>query len=87
MAPRLIKAGVDRKVRGEEGASDHAPAWIVLKVSYCGTMPAALMSGSNRASSLARKAIELRRRRRPCGGAEFLEASFRSAIAQRLQRL
>ena len=30
LAPRLIKAGVDRKVRGEEGASDHAPAWIVL---------------------------------------------------------
>jgi exodeoxyribonuclease III len=29
--PRLLKAGVDRKVRGEEGASDHAPAWIVLK--------------------------------------------------------
>ncbi|MEH2498396.1 exodeoxyribonuclease-3 [Bradyrhizobium sp. AZCC 1678] len=31
IAPRLLKAGVDRKVRGEEGASDHAPAWIVLK--------------------------------------------------------
>ena len=31
LAPRLIKAGVDRKIRGEEGASDHAPAWIVLK--------------------------------------------------------
>ena len=31
VAPRLIKAGVDRKVRGEEGASDHAPAWIVLR--------------------------------------------------------
>jgi exodeoxyribonuclease-3 len=31
VASRLIKAGVDRKVRGEEGASDHAPAWIVLK--------------------------------------------------------
>ena len=30
LAPRLAKAGVDRKVRGEEGASDHAPAWIVL---------------------------------------------------------
>ena len=30
LAPRLIKAGVDRKIRGEEGASDHAPAWIVL---------------------------------------------------------
>jgi exodeoxyribonuclease III len=31
IAPRLLKAGVDRKIRGEEGASDHAPAWIVLK--------------------------------------------------------
>jgi exodeoxyribonuclease III len=31
IAPRLVKAGVDRKVRAEEGASDHAPAWIVLK--------------------------------------------------------
>ena len=31
LAPRLIKAGVDRKERSEEGASDHAPAWIVLR--------------------------------------------------------
>ena len=31
LAPRLIKAGVDRKIRGEEGASDHAAAWVVLK--------------------------------------------------------
>lgn len=31
LAPRLIKAGVERKLRGEEGASDHAPAWIELK--------------------------------------------------------
>jgi exodeoxyribonuclease III len=30
LAPRLTNAGVDRKLRGEEGASDHAPAWIVL---------------------------------------------------------
>ena len=30
LATRLVKAGVDRKVRGEDGASDHAPAWIVL---------------------------------------------------------
>jgi exodeoxyribonuclease-3 len=30
LAPRLIKAGVDRRVRGEDGASDHAPAWIVV---------------------------------------------------------
>jgi exodeoxyribonuclease III len=31
LAPRLIKAGIDRELRGEEGASDHAPAWIVLR--------------------------------------------------------
>lgn len=27
---RLVDAGVDRAVRGEENASDHAPAWITL---------------------------------------------------------
>jgi exodeoxyribonuclease-3 len=30
-AERLADAGVDRDVRGREGASDHAPAWIRLK--------------------------------------------------------
>jgi exodeoxyribonuclease III len=30
-ARRLVEAGVDRDVRGKEGASDHAPAWIVLR--------------------------------------------------------
>jgi exodeoxyribonuclease III len=30
LAPRLAAAGVDRKVRGLEGASDHAPVWIDL---------------------------------------------------------
>ena len=30
-AARLIDAGVDKKVRGEEGASDHAPAWVTLR--------------------------------------------------------
>lgn len=31
LADRLIGAGVDRAVRGQAGASDHAPAWIVLR--------------------------------------------------------
>jgi exodeoxyribonuclease-3 len=31
LADRLVDAGVDREVRGQEGASDHAPTWIVLK--------------------------------------------------------
>jgi exodeoxyribonuclease III len=30
-ADRLIEAGVDRSPRGEEGASDHTPAWITLR--------------------------------------------------------
>lgn len=30
LAPRLKDAGVDRAVRGEPGASDHAPAWVTL---------------------------------------------------------
>jgi exodeoxyribonuclease-3 len=31
LAPHLKTAGVDKTVRGEDGASDHAPAWIVLR--------------------------------------------------------
>jgi exodeoxyribonuclease-3 len=30
-AKRLVDAGVDREVRGLEGASDHPPAWIMLR--------------------------------------------------------
>ncbi len=31
MSQRLIAGGVDRWVRGEENASDHAPAWVTLR--------------------------------------------------------
>jgi exodeoxyribonuclease-3 len=31
LVSRLVQAGVDRDVRGQVGASDHAPAWIVLR--------------------------------------------------------
>lgn len=31
LARRLEDAGVDREVRGEEGASDHAPTWVTLR--------------------------------------------------------
>ena len=31
LADRLSGAGVDKAIRGEEGASDHAPAWVSLK--------------------------------------------------------
>ena len=31
IASGLKDAGVDRAIRGREGASDHAPAWIVIE--------------------------------------------------------
>jgi exodeoxyribonuclease-3 len=31
LARRLVAAGVDRDVRGADGASDHAPAWLQLR--------------------------------------------------------
>jgi exodeoxyribonuclease-3 len=31
LVSRLANAGVDKNVRGEDGASDHAPAWVVLE--------------------------------------------------------
>ena len=31
VARRLVAAGVDRGVRGAEGASDHAPVWVTLR--------------------------------------------------------
>ena len=36
---RLLDGGVDRWVRGEENASDHAPAWIILDSLICAPMP------------------------------------------------
>jgi exodeoxyribonuclease III len=30
LAARLVDAGVDRATRGKQGASDHAPTWVVL---------------------------------------------------------
>lgn len=32
VADRLVAAGVDRAVRGEPAASDHAPAWVELRM-------------------------------------------------------
>jgi exodeoxyribonuclease-3 len=33
LAERLTESGVDRAVRGQDGASDHAPVWIKLAES------------------------------------------------------
>jgi exodeoxyribonuclease III len=39
LAPCLVEAGVDRWVRGQEHASDHAPAWVRLDLSKLGKKP------------------------------------------------
>jgi len=39
LAPRLVSAGVDAWVRGETGASDHAPTWITLADSSVAKRP------------------------------------------------
>ena len=31
VAPRLVKAGIDRTVRAKPNASDHAPVWVSLR--------------------------------------------------------
>ena len=41
LAPCLAEAGVDRWVRGQEKASDHAPAWITLDLCELPRKPAA----------------------------------------------
>ena len=41
LAPALRSAGVDAWVRGEEGASDHAPTWVDLDLSKIGKKKAA----------------------------------------------
>jgi exodeoxyribonuclease-3 len=30
VAPRLLRAGVDREIRGWQKASDHAPTWVEI---------------------------------------------------------
>jgi exodeoxyribonuclease III len=62
-AARLASAGVDRDVRGEPNASDHAPAWIVLK-DRSGRVRKS--SGVGRtAKAPARKKLQTKADRRP----------------------
>jgi exodeoxyribonuclease III len=58
-AQRLVDAGVDREVRGHEGASDHAPAWITLKEV------AARRQKQNRTASKAKRAKATRKPKQP----------------------
>ena len=66
-AKLLVAAGVDRDVRGEDGASDHAPAWIILKdrTKVQRKSPPALRRPATKAkTSEARQPAAARHRRR-----------------------
>ena len=59
LAPRLRDAGVDRWVRGLEGASDHAPTWVELDLG--GQAPAkkvANKAGKKATKKVAKKATK-----------------------------
>jgi exodeoxyribonuclease-3 len=49
LAPKLLDAGVNTWVRGEPGASDHAPTWIELDVAAAKRKPAAKTAVAKRA--------------------------------------
>ena len=49
LSTRLLAAGVDKSIRGRDGASDHAPAWVELDVSRAG--------GASRPKARANRAV------------------------------
>jgi exodeoxyribonuclease III len=62
-ARRLVEAGVDRDVRGRTGASDHAPAWIVLRDAAARQSPVRRSPAPRK--SVARKAKAARKAKTP----------------------
>jgi exodeoxyribonuclease III len=63
LAPRLRGAGVDRWVRGEAHASDHAPTWIELAPAGAARKKSA--RGGRRTAAVGRRRAATRGRRRP----------------------
>lgn len=51
---RMLDAGVDREVRGEDHASDHAPVWVTLKDVPSAAQPQPKESPARRARGVAR---------------------------------
>lgn len=90
-AKRLAGAGVDREVRGEDGASDHAPAWIELKVAAKGKRPASTKPhASNKPAAKTKTAVSGKREtRRPLlaiDGDSFAHRSYHALPKNILRR-
>lgn len=59
LAPALQATGVDAWVRGEEGASDHAPTWVELDLAKVGKKTAALKALAKKAPARKTAAKEV----------------------------
>ena len=57
LAPALRAAGVDAWVRGEEGASDHAPTWVELDMAKLGKKEPAAAREAPATKASARKTV------------------------------
>ena len=64
-AERLEAAGVDRHVRGLEGASDHAPVWLTLREAANGSRSSKRMSDKGKRPNPAPPGRGRRRSERP----------------------
>jgi exodeoxyribonuclease III len=64
-AKRLKDAGVDREVRGAEGASDHAPVWVILQDAKSRQNSKPIERGDRRGSNRSRMQRAGRLQRRP----------------------
>ena len=62
-AKRMVDAGVDRDVRGKDGASDHAPAWVILRDDAKAPRPTA--KGTRRVRKRSAPPKEVKAARRP----------------------
>jgi exodeoxyribonuclease III len=74
-AKRLEASGVDRNVRGEEGASDHAPAWVVLK-DRPNAKPKAARSAAKATAAVAKKPASDKRPLLVIDGDNFTHRSY-----------
>ena len=57
LAPALKEAGVDAWMRGEEGASDHAPTWIELELAQTGRFKGTVARKTPAKKEPAKKAL------------------------------
>ena len=80
LAPTLVAAGVDAWVRGEEGASDHAPTWIELDLTRLGQAHKPAQDKASAEKTTAKRTAAKTAKPTPLGCAVFLSSSCARVI-------